>query len=61
MTMTTHHSKANISVHDGGIIYVLVDDMATFNAIPLPVKQGKCLSKSLEQPGGCWIIFQFWA
>ncbi len=58
---TTHHSGASISVHDGGIVYVLVNDLATFNAIPLPVNEGKCLSKTLQKSGECWIIFQFWA
>ncbi len=40
---------------------MLVNDLATFNAIPLPVNEGKCLSKTLQKSGECWIIFQFWA
>lgn len=58
--MATKHCKASISVNDGNLIYVLVDERSVFDAIDLPVAEGKCLSKSLEQPGGIWIIFQFW-
>ncbi|HEX9080260.1 MAG TPA: hypothetical protein VF795_11775 [Desulfuromonadaceae bacterium] len=53
-------SSAYVGVHDDvGLIYVLVDTLEAFKAIPLPAQAGKCLSKSMEQ-GELRIIFQYW-
>jgi hypothetical protein len=59
-SMSGKLSSASVSAGDGKTVYVLVHDKDVFDAIDLPVSEGNCLSKSLEQPGGVCVIFQFW-
>lgn len=60
--MAKEHSEATLTVmEDSQLIYITVAERAAFDAIPLPVDQGKnCLAKSLVEFGKIWIIFQFW-
>ena len=70
-THGSYHSDAFIGMHGGRLIYVLVKDRATFDAIDLPVTDhgekpgGHCFSKAMggepvpvPQP---YLIFQYWA
>jgi hypothetical protein len=58
--MPIAYGTAKITVSDNNLVYVAIDDRAVFDDIALPVSEGECLSRTLEQAGGVWVIFQYW-
>ncbi len=56
-----YHCNAFIGVHEGNLVYVLIDDRATFDAIDLPNTEhdNGCISK-VQDTGALHIVFQFW-
>ncbi len=56
-----YHCNAFIGVHEGNLVYVLIDNGATFDAINLPATEhdNGCISKT-QDTGALHLVFQFW-
>ena len=55
------HCDAFIGVHEGKLVYVLIEDKAVFDAIDLPAAEhdSGCVSK-VPETEGLHLVFQFW-
>ncbi len=56
-----YHCNAFIGVHEGNLVYVLIDNRATFDAIDRQSSEhdNGCISK-VQDTGTLYIVFQFW-